>query len=64
MGEMFFWEFFLGILWDEIFGRNSSFTLLKSAKLLKYERIDLYVKILIFVKILSQSRKEGRKEDI
>ena len=47
-----FWRNFLGgIFWEEFFGkiffgRNSLFTLLKSAKLLQ---IDLFVKILVFV---------------
>ena len=53
----FFWEDFLGgIFWEEFFGRNSLFTLLKSAKLLG---IDFFLKILVFDKILSKSKKEG-----
>ena len=51
-----FWEDFLGgFFWEEFFGRNSLFTLLKSAKLLQ---IDLFIKILFFVKILSKSKEE------
>ena len=41
------WEIFLGgIVWEEFFGRNSLFTLLKSAKL-NMEGIYLFVKILV-----------------
>ena len=56
--EDFFGKIFLGgIFWKEFFGRNSLFTLLKSAKLLK---IDLFVKILVFVIFCLKARKEGR----
>ena len=75
----FFWDDFLGgffwggILWEEFFGRNSLFTLLKLFELrtfkyylkglnLNMEGIDLFVKILVFVKILSQWRRKGGQE--
>ena len=51
---VFFGRNFLG----GFFGRNSLFTLLKSAK--NMEGIDLFVKILVFFKTSSQGRrKEG-----
>ena len=56
--EEFFERIFLGeIFWEEFFGRNSLFTMLKSAKLLQ---TGLFVKILVFVIFCLKARKEGR----
>ena len=58
--EQFFWRGFFGGFLGEFFGRNSLFTLLKSAKLFEYERIDLFVEILVFVKILIHRSARGK----
>ena len=38
LGGFFREDFFVWTFWEDFFGRNSLFTLLKSAKLFEYER--------------------------